>query len=311
MIKSFLPIATAVFLLTGCATTSQNNNSSAENAPKSINENQCHYNNMPGAEFIYVGTPKYFSLYFEGDNGYLGKSDIGTKLKGKKFKFSGNLAQEKSYQKKYRKILNINGNDIQFDSNVKTAVLFENCETALWFKGHVNYDRVQNEDTFIKVDGQPFNVNDLAYAYGTNNVKPAEYKANIEIDGFAKRATIKTEFQDKVMLRAWSDSKMKTKPNEFQVYVDLGFLGDWGHITSARTRDGNKYSVTKINTDVDCSGNLGCYLTETVGVSLPISFLEENKNGFDIKFYGMQQREVKISGYHVKSLLQGLEQIKI
>ena len=113
------------------------------------------------------------------------------------------------------------------------------------------------------------------------------------------------------MLRTWSDSDMKTKPNEFQVYVDLGFIGDWGHITSARTRDGNKYSVAKIGTDIDCGGSLGCYLTETVGVSLPISFLEENRDGFDMKFYGSQQKEITVSGYHVKSLLKGLEQIKI
>ena len=290
MIKTIFTTAILVLFISGCATSPQKNSALSENAPKSNSESKCQYSNMPGAEFIYVGEPKYFSIYFEGDHGYLGGSDIGTKLQGKKFKFSGNLAQEEPFKKKYKKNVNIGGVDVQFDSNVKTAVLFDNCETALWFTGHGNYNRIQEKNTFIKADAQPFNINDLTYAYGSNNVKPVEYKVKVDVDDFADIATIKTEFQDKIMLRTWSDSNLKTKPKEFQIYVDLVFFGDWGHIDSARTRDGKKHSITKIGTDVDCGGSFGCYLTETVGVSLPISFLEKNKNGFDMKFYGSLQK---------------------
>lgn len=293
--------------LFGCAVGEQRY-SGTKSSP-SLNSS-CGYENMPSSEFVYTGNEKYFSLYFESDRGYLGKSNLGKDLVGKKFKFSGNINQSSGAINKYPKIINIEGVDYEFDSNVKTAVMFEGCTSALWFKGHTNYQTIQGKEKFNKVDGTSFTVEDLAYAYGTTNVKPAVYEAIIETDEFADTATIRTKFQDRVLLRAWSNKKLTKKPKDFQLYADLLFLNDWGNVKTARTKDGKAYTLTNINKDADCSRITGCALTETVGVVLPISLLENNKDGFQVKFYGTKQQVVNVSGFHVKSLIKGLSEVK-
>ncbi|MDA0125983.1 MULTISPECIES: hypothetical protein [Vibrio] len=307
-------IITIAFIasLTGCMATQQATKSAITptNSVSSQPATTCVYESMPGAEFSYTGESKYFSLYFEDDQGYLGRSNIGETLKGKKFKFSGNLKPDHKAFNKYPKVLNIQGKDYSFDSNVSTAVMFEGCSTALWFKGHVNYNALIEKKGFEKTNASPFDANDLAYAYGTENVKEASYEPIITTDEFADSSTIKTEYQDRILLRTWSNGKLTRTPKVFQVYADLLFLNDWGHIRTARTKDGKVHELTRIDTDVDCSGSFGCSLTETVGVTLPLSMLEKNPNGFEIKFYGTREQVVSISSYHVKTLLAGISQIK-
>lgn len=310
--KTKLIVIALTASMTGCMTTQQATESTMV-PTKSVDSQQvknCVYDSMPGSEFSYIGDPKYFSLYFEDDQGYLGRSNIGETLKGKKFKFSGNLKPGATAINTYPKVLNIQGKDYSFASNVDTAVMFEGCSTALWFKGHVNYNALIEKRSFEKIDKTPFNAQDLAYAYGTKNVKEASYEPIITTDEFDDSSTIKTEYQDRMLLRTWSNSTLTKKPKSFQVYADLLFLHDWGHIRTARTKDGKVHELTKIDTDVDCSGSFGCSLTETVGVTLPISMLQKNPNGFQIKFYGTREQVISVSGYHVKTLLEGIKKIQ-
>ncbi|MGF1694011.1 hypothetical protein [Photobacterium kagoshimensis] len=299
-------MAACVISFSGCMTTTQGIESTS-----GIINNKCSYDNLNSNEFVYTGDPKYFSIYFESDRGYLGKSNIGEQLQGKKFKFSGiNKPNDKIFNK-YTKIMNINGIDYQFDSNVKTAVMFEDCISALWFKGHVNYNEIKELKSFKKINGSSFSENDLAFTYGINNVKRAKHEALIDIDDFANTATIKTKYQDGILLRAWSNNKLTQKPKDFQLYVDLKFSGDWGHVKTARTKDGTIYNLTKIDTNADCSGTFGCILTETVGVTLPISLLKTNQNGFDVKFYGTKNKVITVSSYHIKSLNNGISKLNL
>ncbi|WP_260869900.1 hypothetical protein [Vibrio chagasii] len=125
------------------------------NSVSSQSTTACVYENMPGSEFSYTGESKYFSLYFEDDQGYLGRSNVEETLKGRKFKFSGNLKPDHKTFNKYPKVLNIQGKDYSFDSNVSTAVMFEGCTAALWFKGHVNYNALIEKKALKKLMPRP------------------------------------------------------------------------------------------------------------------------------------------------------------
>ncbi len=299
--KKILTIGICTLMLLGC---------SATNDIASLN-GTCAYDKMPGNEFIYTGNPKYLSNFFEDDSGFVsGVNSIANDIYNKKFKFSGNTKPIKPNGYLYPQVKEVQGKYYAFASNVHTAVLFEGCQEALWFKGHTNYDDLLEMKHFKRADGQAVSQKDLAYAYGTLNVKNADFNPKIEVDEFANNSTISTEFLNGVLLRTWSNAEQATEPKEFQVYAVLTFFDDWGYINSARTKDGKSRDVTKISSNANCNNShIGCILEESVGVSLPISFLKENKDGFAIKFYGTKTQVINVDAYQVSTMLHWLESI--
>lgn len=303
-----LIVSICILFFAGCSST--NEAPYRDDIHTSIN-NRCPYKEMPSSEFVYTGSQNHFSSFFASDSELSSEVNaISSDFYDKKFKFSGNTREKKYKGDPYPQVRKLDGGYYAFASNVQTAVMFEDCKIALWFKGHTNYDDLIDGKHFEKVNGSEFSKEDLFYAYGTTNVKVASLEPKIEIDEFSNSSTISTDFLNRVLLRTWSDAQQIKKPEKFQVYANLIFLSDWGHVRSARTKDGKLRNITKIATDADCSNTYtGCVLTETVGVTLPISVLRDNKDGFEIKFYGTKNQVVKINSYQVMTLLNWIEKI--
>ncbi|MFX6759143.1 hypothetical protein ABTH30_19840, partial [Acinetobacter baumannii] len=71
------------------------------------------------------------------------------------------------------------------------------------------------------------------------------------------------------------------------------------------------HEVVKIDRDADCSNRyMDCKLSEIVGVSLSEPFLRKNKNGFELKLKGQQDRIIKVPSDMVVSFLDGLDAAK-
>ena len=310
----------STILLSGCQMTSSQSAKDFERnvAPAETKEAYvCPYDKHDAPEYKYVGKPKYLSNLFDKDVSHYRFSDAEKKaLTGMKFKFGGH-AVGNEYGLDYATTKVIDGKLYAFKSNIRNPVMFEDCKASIWFSGHTNYhwldlesdDPSNSVSGIVRVDGKKPSVEDLINAYGANNVKEIEAKVTIDSDEYANSSTLRTEFVDNILLRTWSDGAVKKKPTTFQVYADLKFFEDWGHIKTARTKDGKSRKVTKITTDVNCS-DFGCTLTESVGVTLPVSMLKKNPKGFGIKFYGTQQREIFVNEYLVKSMMKGISDIK-
>lgn len=323
MINKFL-LLVLVLVFTGCQATGTANKSVINKTKTSsslvtkIDDSQCSaevYAAIAGPEFSYIGKDKYLKLYFNvvSDSSNYKYTDADyLPLSGLKFKFTGTLApKEFKSQNPYKKVITIDGVPVEFDSNIKSAVITESCHTY-WFSGHINYDYITGESAgiFEKIDKTKLTVEDFKYVYGPDNVKPYAPKVKIDVDKFAKTATISTEYQDSLMLRAWTDSGLSKKPKEIQIYTEIMLL-DWAHFDRAISDDGNKRTLVRIDTDVrNCGGVLGCQVYETVGVSVPLGYVEKNVEGFEVQVYGQQKKVIKVPKYQITSILEAINKIK-
>lgn len=329
--KNNLFILVPTILLSACQTTGtvmQNENeqlsfdtstqSSSLNSFTKTDESSCNteaYARIEGPEFSYIGEDKYIKLYFSvasDSSNYKYKESAYAPLIGAKFKFTGVLApKEFASQNPYTKVLTVDGSPVEFESNIKSAVVTDSC-LAYWFSGHVNYSSITGEygGVFEKSDKTKVTADDFKFVYGLDNVKPYKAMAKFEIDKFAKTAIITTEYQDSLMLRAWSDSTLTKKPTEIQIYTEIS-LFDWAHFDRAISDDGEHREVIRIDTDVrNCGGSLGCQVYETVGISVPLDYVKKNKEGFEVQVYGQQKKIIKIPEYQITPMLEAIEQIK-
>ncbi|MEJ6122960.1 hypothetical protein MT390_13915 [Vibrio sp. 2-Bac 85] len=327
--RNKLLVVASTLVLAACQTTGTDTQSGNVEATTSssfsfsqpvtkIDESQCNaagYAAMPGPEFSYIGQDKYSKLYFNvaSDSSNYKYTDADyVPLIGAKFKFTGILApKEFKSQNPYKKVTTIDDVSVEFESNIKSAIITESCH-AYWFRGHTHYGYVTGEQagTLEKTDKTKVTVEDFKFAYGPDNVKAYEPKAKIDVDKFAKTATITTEYQDSLMLRAWSDSNLSKMPKEIQIYTEIMLL-DWANFDRAISDDGNKRTLVRIDTDVrNCGGIIGCQLYETVGVSVPLSYVKKNKDGFEVQVYGQQKKVIKVPKYQITSMLEAINKIK-
>ncbi|WP_143872537.1 hypothetical protein [Catenovulum sediminis] len=305
-------------VLMGCQATGPTSQNTYTSKSTAKNLNDCtseSYNNLPGPEFSYTGEARYVNHYFnvvpDSSNYKYGK-DYYTPLIESKFKFTGDLApNEFKYHNPYIKVLEVDGVAVQFKSNVNSLVVTESCK-PFWFSGHVNYNNTlgRGAQIFKKTDGSRVDLNDFQFIYGKSNVTPYEATAVVDIDKFSKRATIKTKYTDGLMLRAWSDSELSKKPDQIQVYKEIS-LKDWSYFDRAISDDGQARKLVKIDTDVrDCDGTFGCWVYETIGVTVPLDYVKNNKDGFEIQVYGKQKSIIKVPKYQISAMLKFLESIK-
>lgn len=84
-------------------------------------------------------------------------------------------------------------------------------------------------------------------------------------------------------IRTWLDRETQT--SKHQLYVDIGYIGDWRFYDRAADDDAHQLDVVQIATNVgSCRG--GCSLSETVGVTLPEGTLRAKAaTGFQIKLF--------------------------
>ncbi|MCH2057909.1 MAG: hypothetical protein MK214_15110 [Thalassotalea sp.] len=303
-------LLTGIVTLTGCQAT-------APNASTKLDSNRCtpeSYSNLEGPEFLYVGEPRYVTNYFDvaydSSNYRYGKEHYSP-LIGSKFKFTGTLSpKESAYQNPYVKVIEIDDDVTEFESNIKSMVITESCN-AFWFSGHVNYNYItgKRSGVFKKSDNSKVTFKDFQFVYGSKNATPYDAAAEIEVDKFAKTATIKTKYTNSLMLRAWSNSELSKKPNEIQIYKEIS-LADWAHFDRAISDDGQARKLVKIDTDVrNCGSSLGCMVYETVGITVPLSYVRKNKDGFEIQAYGKQKAVIEVPKYQISAMLKAIDNI--
>ncbi|RAZ02969.1 hypothetical protein C8322_13775 [Acinetobacter sp. SM1B] len=210
--------------------------------------------------------------------------------------------------KQFNTDVEISGKAYTLDKSLTTKLITSTCDVF-----YVNLDQPYDEkywsSIYLKADGSPIKTEGLLEIIG-KSLQPKDTSANVTYDRFEKVVNIKTnEFNNMLLRGAYSPS---SKKNLFvQLYLDATFLGDWGGIKLAYDTSGVAHEVVLISHNADCSNRyLGCKLEETLGVTLSEDFLKKNKNGFELKLKGKQDKIISVSSDLVKSFLDGLDQAK-
>ncbi|GAA78187.1 hypothetical protein [Pseudoalteromonas sp. BSi20495] len=318
--KSFSLLLIAIGLA-GCQSTSS--------TPKSVGNKldngvvDCGYNNIDSAEYIKAPDYKmrYITNIFSSDptaqyEKQFNNPSYFAPLATEKFKITSTEIKNKYYYNnatgkpnsrlKTDNVL-IDGNRYEYQNASDVKVITESCK-VYWLK------RIQYiEQTVSNVslsDGSDFVVKNYEEILGANNFRkfnPPE--AKVTYDKFTKISKIESTFDNSLMLRTWVKNNVKDKPKKIQIYADVHFLDKWGHLSKAFTETGLVTEITKIDTDIDCSNSKllgGCSLTETIGISLPYSFYESHKQGFEVKVQGTRSKVIKVKDYQVQQILDAV-----
>lgn len=308
-------VALTLFSLLGCQTTNKAIGVKSENGTP-----QCGYEEMASNEYMLSEfiRGKYITNVISSVSNSYGDPQFNNKeyfapLAHQKFKFTDEEFKNAYYYLNGNPKVNLksdtvelNGVPYTYRNNSKVKIITEGC-LEYWFeRGTYITSTVQNVE---KADGGNFILKDYFDVLGKNNLSINNEKATIEHDKFTNTSTIKSSYDNKMLLRAWYKSSELKKPKTIQLYADVVFLDSWGHLDTAYTDDSNVRKLTKIGTDVDCSGKSligSCYLTETVGVEIPVEYLENKKDGFEVKVMGSGSKVIKVKGYLVKQMLDAL-----
>ncbi len=283
-------------------------------------ENFCNFSSMSGKSYKIADRFKPYitnSFFHDADDEkykQLDKSDYQS-LISQKFKVmeTGIITAEdkKSRQPylesyRYREEV-IDGELYKRDKAFSTKLVTEDC-TEYYLSGGTTKSSIITD--IQNADGSNIDDKDVFQLIGVKPLQKVDLEAELKFDKFEKTYKISTPFFREQLIRG----AVKVKTNEVfavQLYTSLKFLGSWGNIQSAIDLDGNRHEVTKISHDSDCSSRIsGCILTETIGISLTPEFLEKNKEGFEIKASGTQERVISVPGKLVKSFLIGLNKAK-
>ncbi|MDB4224305.1 hypothetical protein N9850_11070 [Granulosicoccus sp.] len=207
-------------------------------------------------------------------------------------------------QYRYSEII-LGGDLFKIDKGNSTKVLTEDC-SVYYFK--VGQTPKFLEESIVQNNGQPLTTEQFINLTGPTALVPVNTNAKIEIDRFTGEYKVTTPYFDSMLLRGTVNGTTG-ELNFAQLYSDLVFFGDWGSIRSAIDTQAKLYEVTKIDTEADCSSSrlTGCRLTETIGVTLGEDFLEQNREGFELRFQGSKTREITIPGSLVRSFLEGIQ----
>ena len=186
-------------------------------------------------------------------------------------------------------------------------IITSTCQ-VFWYERE-NYARATLSG-IRRADGKELNIQDHKFILGKNNLKEFIIpKATIKEDKFKNTIKIIGLYDNGMMFRDWGSIKTrKMNDNSVQLYADVKFLKDWAHLDHAYDEDANRRKLTRIDTDVDCSGVfLGCWLTETIGIDLPISYLQQKTDGFKVKVAGKKELVLNVSSYQVKQILDAIK----
>jgi len=156
-------------------------------------------------------------------------------------------------------------------------------------------------------------LDDYKFILGEKNLKPFQIPpAKIENDKFKNTIKITGLYDNNMMFRAWGSTKTgKLNDSNVQLYADVKFLENWAQLEQAYDENANERKLVKIDKDANCSNKyLGCQLTETVGVELPINYLKTKPNGFELKVSGKQERILKIASYQIKQILDAVKNLE-
>lgn len=289
-------------------------------AAEASKDNGCNYEALPGKSYIINErfkpniTNNFFIDPDKEKHKQLDKNDYQS-LISQRFKIveTGIITAEDLKSRapnlgNYRyKEEEIDGEVYNRDKTYSTKVLTENC-TTYYLSGATTKSSLH---AYIKnMDGSVIDDKDVLSLIGTKPLQVLELKHELHYDKFEKIYKITTPLFKDQLLRG----SVSAKTNEIiniQLYINFKFFDKWGNIQRAVDTDGNRHEVTKISTDSDCSSRFsGCLLTETIGITLGSEFLEKNKDGFEIKATGTQERVISVPGKLVKSFLTGIVKAK-
>lgn len=306
--------------LAGCQSTSS--------TPKSVGNKldngvvDCGYNNIDSAEYIKAPDfqMRYITNMFSSDATSVSEKQLYNKsyfspLATEKFKVTATEIKNKYYYnasgtpnsrlKKDNRIIDGERYEYQNASDVK--ILTESCKVYWLERGQYIDLTVRN---LRLANGGEFKPSNFEELLGSNNFRKfTAPEAKVTYDKFTKISKIESTFDDNLMLRTWMTDGAKDKPSEIQIYSNIRFLDKWGHLSKAFTETGLVTEITKIDTDIDCSTKKllgGCSLTETIGVSLPYSFYESHKQGFEVKVQGTRSKVIKVKDYQVQQILDAV-----
>lgn len=306
--------------LTGCQTTS----SSPETVGSKLDNGviDCGYESINSAEYIKAPDyqMKYITNMFSSDAASISEKQFYnpsyfTPLATEKFKITSTELKNKFYYhasgkpnsrlKKDNKIIDGERYEYQNASDVK--IITESCKVYWLERGQYIDLTVRN---LRLADGGEFTADNYSDLLGSNNFsKFSAPEAKVTYDKFTKISKIESTFDKNLMLRTWVKNNGADKPKEIQIYADVHFLDKWGHLEKAFTETGLVTEITKIDTDIDCSTSKllgGCSLTETIGISLPYSFYESHKQGFEVKVQGTRSKVIKVKDYQVQQILDAV-----
>jgi len=303
----------AVGLLVGCQATGpvKYQGSGAESAG-------CDYGSIEGDEYTLTDSTKPYVtniFFYDSTKEKVWQLDKGmyTDLVSGNFKVVevGVVTQEdinakKPFLSKYRYFQEeYNGELLKRDKSFSTKVVTQNCSV---YYLHGGTGKKSLTSSIAKSTGESLSDKDVMKVFGKTVFVELDLAASIKYDKFDKRYKVTTPTHNKMLLRG-SINEDTHGVSYIQLYADLTFLEKWGFVKHATDTDGVNHEVTKISTDTDCSSRvLGCVLTETIGVSLSRDFLEQKKEGFEIKVYGTKEAILKVPGKLVESFLEGLDQ---
>ncbi|QUV69064.1 hypothetical protein [Acinetobacter baumannii] len=284
--------------------------------------NTCNYEQIKSSEYQLTDLSKKYvtnSFFIDPDKDMLAsvhRNEKGYKaLKENKFKvFETGVVTKyhdrfiKTGVKNFTEDLVVNGKAYTLNKSLSTKLITSNCEIY-----YLNLDRPIDEKfigfTFLKVDNSPADSASLQEIVG-KALQVKDTSATVAFDRFEKIVNIKTKDFDNMLLRGTYSPTTK-KLLTAQLYLNTSFIGKWGNIQIAYDADGNTHEVVKNDRDADCSNRyMDCKLSEVVGVSLSEPFLRKNKNGFELKLKGQQDRIIKVPSDIVVSFLDGLDAAK-
>lgn len=201
----------------------------------------------------------------------------------------------------------IGGELYKRDKTYSTKVLTENG-SVFYLNGATRFESLLS--IIVNNDGLKIDNKDIFLLLGEKPFEKLILVANVEFDKFMKIYNISTPFYNDILIRGSVDAKTNQVVN-IQLYADLVFTKKWGNIDKAVDTDGNSHKVTKISTDidVDVSPITGSILTETIGISLDLTFLEKHRNGCEIKVYGSKEQVITVPGQLIESFLLGINNV--
>ncbi|ELA9389658.1 hypothetical protein [Vibrio diabolicus] len=308
--KKLIAIGFTVSILVGCQSTAPTYTGNGSTSAES-----CNFAGISGTSFTPTAmTRRYITNTFnsvpDSYDPQLSNKDYFAPLQTESFKFTGKTIPKKlasRFKKEDR--VEIDEKPYVFSGFEWAEVVTESCKVYWYERG--NYVKTMKEGV-VKSDGTDFTIADYKSFFGEKNfrefvVAPAEVKR----DKFKETITIRGDYDDGILFRAWGSTKTnKLLDNTVQLYADVKFRENWAFLDSAYDEDANKRKLTKIDSDTDCSTSslgLGCILTETVGIEIPISYLETKPNGFEIKVSGKSESIIKVKGYQVRQILDGVK----
>lgn len=282
--------------------------------------NSCNYEGIKSNEYkLPDSVKKYVVLYFfiDPDKDRLSSSQRSERklspLKENNFKVLETGLSTKAHDsfkrmKKFNEDVEISGKAYTLDKSLSTKLVTSTCDV---FYTNLDHPFSNNywSSVYSKADGSPIKNEDLLEIMG-KALQPKDTSAKVTYDRFEKVVNITTNEFNNMLIRG--SYNPVTKKNLFvQLYLDVTFLESWGNIKLAYDTDGVAHDVVAINHDADCSNRyLGCKMEETLGVTLSEDFLRKNKNGFELKLKGKQDKIISVSPDLVKSFLDGLDKAK-